>query len=105
MVTYHIIGYSKANERQVFHSFAESLNEARIIGCTFVSRYYIHGDAQILSESGKPIGGVVLNLNNDLSHISFENQYLYIPNKKRDCYGINESTGRLTKKPVGKKWW
>ena len=69
MATYHVIGYDK-NDKQIFHEFAESLDEARIIGCKFVNNYYRHGDAQILSESFKTLGWVVLNLNDDISHIS-----------------------------------
>lgn len=103
MATYHVIGRN-LDEKQVFHEFAESLEEARLIACDFVNNYYRNWDALILSESFKCLGVVVLNLDDDISGIK-RYQYVFIPDKSKMVYGINYNTGKLTKKPVGKQWW
>ena len=104
MTTYHVIGRNK-DEKQVFHEFAESLEEARQIACDYVNNYYRNLDALILSESFKYLGMVVLNLDDDITGISPHYLYLFIPDKSKMAYGINYNTGKLTKKPVGKQWW
>lgn len=103
MTTYHVIGRNKS-EKQVFHEFAESIEEARQIACKFVNKYYHNLDALILSESFKCLGMVVLNLDDDITGINPHYLYLFIPNKTKMVYGITEA-GNLTKKPVGKQWW
>lgn len=104
MTTYHVIGRNK-DEKQVFHEFAESLEEARQIACDFVIKYYHNLDALILSESFKCLGMVVLNMDDDITGISPRYLYVFIPDKSKMAYGINYDTGKLTKKPVGKQWW